>query len=278
MSGKEDGDLVTLSSSTDANVTATMGEEEEGDGDALPAIGDGGGSSRAETLHETSEPTHAARWNVSAGIVDRFPGNLGHRGGRDYAAALPENSLQALRATAPFQAAWRYLEFDVRETQDHQLVLFHDKTLGRLLPEGRANSAAAGHLSAAHGKPYQKITVAELTLAELQTLGLNGVSGWRVPTLDEFLAECRRLQVTAPVVVEVKDLRTPGAREAFLSKVSEFKAWHAQAARPRTEGDGWDFMDRNDTGDRLVLLGYVLENLNKNHTFILSSVMIYTIH
>jgi glycerophosphoryl diester phosphodiesterase len=51
---------------------------------------------------------------------------LGHRGAAT--AGLAENTLQSLRYAAPWSDV---LEFDLRMTSDHQLVLMHDVTLDR---------------------------------------------------------------------------------------------------------------------------------------------------
>ena len=73
------------------------------------------------------------------------PFNLGHRGGGDYFDFLPENSLATLVASLhgvgdndPIQTRkeFIYLEFDVRETYDNEIVVFHDKLSCRLLPAG----------------------------------------------------------------------------------------------------------------------------------------------
>jgi len=188
-------------------------------------------------------------------IEDTYKGNLGHRGGHDCVKSLPKNSLQSLRAAVHFQESWRYLEVNVRETGDNQLVVFHTSALHDMLPaddHGGNNAAAAQVLADGYDKPYSDLKVAEVTLAELQTLRLNGVPDWVVPTLDEFLDECRSLGVTAPVALEVKELRSSYARNSLLASVALFKEWHGTVVRPRADGDGWDFPSGSDD---LVLMG-----------------------
>ena len=223
------------------------------------AVEDGGGDDDLVSATAVDWAERSLSWlRGENSIVERYPGgNLGHRGGHDCVAILPENSLQSLRATATFQETFRYLEFDVRETSDRHVVLFHDSTLKRVLPPNGANQAAAKRLGKRHRKPYARLTVADVTLADIQSLWLNGIPGWRVPTLNEFLAECRSLPLTAPVALEVKELRSNVAREALLSAAADYKGWHASVARPRRSGDGWNFLRYGrDTGDRLVLLGF----------------------
>jgi len=189
------------------------------------------------------------RWTIE----DAYDGNLGHSGGHKYLDVLPENSLQSLRASIQFQHTWRYLEIDIRETADNKLVVFHDSTLHGEIPGGGANAAAAAKLADKYDKSYDDLKVAGVTLAEMKSLHLAGVPGFVVPTLEEFLDECRKLDLTAPVALELKDLRSGPAREDFLDVAAAFKAWHAGVARPRAPGDGWDFPSG---GDDLVLLGF----------------------
>jgi glycerophosphoryl diester phosphodiesterase len=85
---------------------------------------------------------------------------VAHRGG---AAIGPENTIEAGRASADLGVD--ALEFDLHETKDGRLVLMHDDTVDRTTSgQGR---------------------VADLTLAELQTLDAGG--GAKIPTLEEVL-------------------------------------------------------------------------------------------
>lgn len=53
-------------------------------------------------------------------------GLIGHRG---IAAHAPENTLRSFRLAAEQGIDW--IEFDIRLTKDHQLIIFHDDTLER---------------------------------------------------------------------------------------------------------------------------------------------------
>ena len=64
------------------------------------------------------------------------PLNCGHKGGYDCMKELPENSLALLNQIETLQRDpnFKYLQFDIRETNDKKLVVFHDKKLRRMLP------------------------------------------------------------------------------------------------------------------------------------------------
>ncbi|WP_166870625.1 glycerophosphodiester phosphodiesterase family protein [Salinibacterium sp. ZJ450] len=116
----------------------------------------------------------------------RAPGEAGfiaaHRGDR---SAAPENTLPALQAA--LDAGMSFVETDVQLSKDGVPVLMHDATVDR-------TTNGSGR-------------VADLTLAELQTLDAGGwfapeFAGVPVPTLDEYLA----LLVTteAMAIIELK--------------------------------------------------------------------------
>ncbi|MBD0316773.1 MAG: glycerophosphodiester phosphodiesterase [Nitrospiraceae bacterium] len=63
----------------------------------------------------------------------RQPLKIGHRGAAGHA---PENSILALKKGVELGAD--FVEFDVRRTSDGTLVLFHDRTLGRMTADARA--------------------------------------------------------------------------------------------------------------------------------------------
>jgi len=119
---------------------------------------------------------------------------LGHRvGAKGFDGERVENSLEALRHLAARDAAgdfafshFPFIEFDVQETKDGQLVLFHDAQLGRAIPDTGPNVTALQALRN-QGIDVETVTVQELTAAQLATLHLGGNPGVYVPTLKQFL-------------------------------------------------------------------------------------------
>jgi glycerophosphoryl diester phosphodiesterase len=127
---------------------------------------------------------------------------LAHRGASYYA---PENTLAAFRVAVEQQADW--LEFDVQQTRDGHLVVFHD-----LRVERTTNGRGA---------------VRELSLEELRSLD---AGSWfdpafgdeRVPTFDEVVALARAAGVS--IFPEVKDPRFyPGIEERVAATLRAYE-------------------------------------------------------
>lgn len=85
---------------------------------------------------------------------------FGHRGASSFA---PENTLKAFKKAIELKAD--YIEFDVQESKDGELVIIHDPTTTRM--------SGQEHL------------VKELTLEELKTLDMG--EGEEIPTLKELI-------------------------------------------------------------------------------------------
>lgn len=149
---------------------------------------------------------------------------IGHRVGFEgYTGTQIENTIPAVRALAAADAAGEYtsdripavhfpfIEFDVRETKDGELVLFHDIGLklafaldDELEEEENFRSGGGGGddkgsdtIINVNSKPLRDLaeqgidwhtaSVEDLTLEQLLTLHLGGREGQHVPTLKEFL-------------------------------------------------------------------------------------------
>lgn len=103
---------------------------------------------------------------------------IAHRGETSHAI---ENTLTALVAAANIGSD--YVELDVMETKDKQLIVFHDETLRRL-----ANKPDA---------------IKDLTLAEIKNISLvsNGLTD-RIPTFAEFIDTAKEHRIK--LLVEIK--------------------------------------------------------------------------
>ncbi|HAZ12453.1 MAG: hypothetical protein A2X86_16865 [Bdellovibrionales bacterium GWA2_49_15] len=162
--------------------------------------------------------------------------NIGHRvaaGEGEYHEALPENSLIALKTALlgktynghplQFHPNFSYLEFDVQETADGQLVLFHDRKIDRMFPQNSINGPSIQKILKSGHKSYDQLTIHDLTLEQLQTLVLKNSQGERIATLDNFLQGCLRWGLIRPVTLEIKYFYTDAAREYLLETYSAFK-------------------------------------------------------
>lgn len=119
---------------------------------------------------------------------------IGHRVGFiGYQGDEVENSIGALKAMAAADAAGVYdsahfpfVEFDIQETKDGELVLFHDVGLGRAFPKVGPNWKPLCMLRE-QGIDVTTATVQDLTIEQLKMLHLGGRDGVHVPTFAEFL-------------------------------------------------------------------------------------------
>src|SRR6185436_16667379 len=124
---------------------------------------------------------------------------LAHRGASAYA---PENTLAAFRLAIEQRADW--LELDVQQTKDGQLVVFHDLRMERTT-NGRGN-------------------LRDLTLEQVQALDAGSwygaqFAGERVPTFEEVVALARERGIR--IFPEVKDPRFyPGIEERVAAVIS----------------------------------------------------------
>ena len=164
--------------------------------------------------------------------------NIGHRLGGDYLNFVPENSLIALETSINgWQGAtpiikrpdFAYAELDVYETYDGELVVFHDTKLKRMLPNSGVNAEAykaiIANVKARTGKVYSanSLRMIHLTLDEIKTLTLKGKYEQKVPTLKEVLDLAEDLQISKPILVEIKDIYTDEGRDALVRLVKDYQ-------------------------------------------------------
>ncbi len=175
--------------------------------------------------------------------------NLGHRSGggpQEFHKDVAENSLLALKFSLegrdgeiPIQDSdeFLYLEFDVQETKDQKLVIFHDKTLIRMIPNiGRNRDLYEELLNSEDFKrriPFYRrfasgLKVSDLYLEDLKRFWLNDSFSQKIPTLEEFLNYLEKYQIRKPVAIEIKYLRTDKARAELLRQLSHFNKEYMQ--------------------------------------------------
>jgi len=117
---------------------------------------------------------------------------MGHRVGYEgFSGPHCENTIEALKDVAAKDARgdfssrhFPFIEFDVQETKDSTLVVFHDRGLSRAFPVIGPNVEA---FKVAGVDPEAAATVQELTATQLTSLHLGGREGVHVPSLKEFL-------------------------------------------------------------------------------------------
>lgn len=168
--------------------------------------------------------------------------NYGHRGGSDIIKNYPENTLAVLERSLleiedkkPLQLHrnFKYLEFDVRETYDNELVVFHDDKIKRMIPFIKKNKDHFQRLlkdpSFISRFSKKKIRFKDLEVKKLTSEEIRGFTIYyknietKVPTLDEFLSHAIKWRLRKPVIVEVKNLFSDKARNDLIFKIKDFK-------------------------------------------------------
>ncbi len=162
-----------------------------------------------------------------------FAKNLGHRAGGgkgEYYSHLPENSLVALEHSLndiQFDNEFLYLEFDIQETKDGKLVVFHDKTIRRMINK-KQNIESLNIIYEENDVSYFKkklnlLKIYELTYEQLQTLHLTDHPDQKVPTLEEFLALSKEVGLRKPMSVEIKYIYSKQAKEKAITLLRNFR-------------------------------------------------------
>lgn len=145
--------------------------------------------------------------------------NLGHRLGGDIIEEFPENTLDAFRIAMQqheSKEGYLYSECDLRETADHQIALFHDWDLARLVPDTQENRDALSVKQI-----DDSILFKDFTLQQLQQLKLQG--GARIPTLDQFLACAAELHPEKLILLEIKLFHSDAARARVIQQAQAFR-------------------------------------------------------
>ena len=174
--------------------------------------------------------------------------DLNHRGGceNDYyhkIMLLPENSLICLEAglvgigggeMLQDSEMFEYLEFDVRETKDHEIVVYHGGSKGRIFgKDGPASTSNAMIPYSAYNKAvyesfnigisWKKVRVKDVTLEQISQFKLYGEYDQFVPSLQEYLQATITFGLRRPLMVELKDIYSIDGRDKLLQIVSSYK-------------------------------------------------------
>lgn len=149
--------------------------------------------------------------------------NIGHRMGGDIIKPTPENTLETLQVLLnnhQNSPKLRYIEFDIRESKDSVIFVFHDKALKRLVPMSIYGN---GDIL----KPLLKNNRGDILLAQLDSASISNLNlsadSIKIPTLPAVLNFIKDSGYKGRVYIEVKDLRTIAARGSLLKLVNDFK-------------------------------------------------------
>lgn len=161
--------------------------------------------------------------------------NCGHRAGADCGTGLPENSIELLQVVLQCKDKqglvyqdrpdFRYVEIDIRETKDGELVLFHDDLLNPTFPENVRNGHFLDKLtdSDEYLEGPRLVSICDLELAQLKQLTLSSVSRVKLPTLADFLHAAKQFHLRRPLIVEMKHLHSEQAKEKMIKLLADFR-------------------------------------------------------
>ncbi len=134
--------------------------------------------------------------------------NLGHRLGAS--GTRLENTIQGLHDSLKIvsDSKFRYWEFDVRESADGTLFVFHDDDISL---KGQST---------------------ETRFLEMDDIILAGKEiGISIPTLDQVISELEQRE--EPVMIEIKELMTDKCRAKIFDSITGKKSWKLMATPER---------------------------------------------
>ena len=157
-------------------------------------------------------------WFYRPGLLLLAP-NHGHRLGGDILNTYPENTLEVFRLAIDeieSNRQYQYSECDLRETKDHQIVIFHDADLSRLVPDTPENRSALGV-----EEIDDSISIEDLTLQQVQNLRLGG--GCQIPTLEQFFDCVKETNPQKPILLEIKFLHSEPCCQRVIEMTRDFR-------------------------------------------------------
>ena len=164
-------------------------------------------------------------------FFDHLPNIIAHRGAPRYA---PENTIAGLRQAAALGARW--VEFDVRLTQDHHLIVFHDEDLRRITHH---------HGLVAH---RDFAAIAELDAGD----------GQRVPELGQWLRVASELGLGINIEIKVDNASAP----IMMHQLSKALAsWSKQLPQPLISSSNHRFLKLYRAHDPQAVLALVSHGL-----------------
>ncbi len=130
--------------------------------------------------------------------------NSGHRLGTS--GTPTENTIKGLNSSLgnASRGDFRYWEFDIRESSDGKVFVFHDDEIE---VDGSSSETS------------------EMTFSQIRDAGLQ--QGFSIPLFSEVCEHLRDRE--EPVMVEIKHLETDQARSEVLETISMMNKWKAMA-------------------------------------------------
>ena len=137
-----------------------------------------------------------------------------------------------------------YVEFDLQETADGEIVLFHDDELDRLLPNNAINRESYLEILSdqetiarvgVENPSFKDLKIKHLTLLQLKTLKLGSSLTEGIATLDDFLEKSLLWDIRKPMTFEIKNFHSDEGRNKLIQTVKTYKNIYITQQRIRFE-------------------------------------------
>lgn len=175
-----------------------------------------------------------------------FGGLIGHRG---IAAHAPENTLSSFLLCKSQGVQW--VEFDVRLTQDNEIILFHDDTLDRTT----------------NGQGW----VHEQTLNYLRTLDAGSwfsskFAGEPIPLFKEILPKLVDLDLFLNIELKIPPQTTPEHENMLVLQLKNIleALWPKDKAFPLISSFHWNLLHKIRSYNEMLPLGFLHDACNES--------------
>jgi len=152
---------------------------------------------------------------IMMGIIEAK--NLGHRLGGDI--YKPENTLYSYKKAITNlykKEEFKNIEFDIRESKDGEIIVFHDSKIERIVPSSKHNLNVLKRVL--KKKKFNDIRIKDLTAKEISKLLLKYNS--TIPTLKDILDASEKWKIRKPIYIEIKSLHTDNTRYKLIDIAS----------------------------------------------------------
>jgi glycerophosphoryl diester phosphodiesterase len=186
----------------------------------------------------------------------KIPKIIGHRGAKGFA---PENTLTSFRKAKELGARW--VEFDVKETQDGALIIMHDDTLERTT-NGKGKVASTNFL--------------EIKKLDAGSWFHESFTNEKIPSFEETINLLKELNLGANI--EIKPCPNKEEKTAILVAKVLKNLWPKELPRPIVSSFSMESLVAAKKVFPELIIGALFETLPIDWKIIAKSVQASTIH
>ncbi|NHZ84338.1 MAG: hypothetical protein GWP19_00465 [Planctomycetia bacterium] len=181
--------------------------------------------------------------------------NIGHRLGGNMINEYPENTIECLQlflGRYSDDPHFSYLELDVQETKDSNLVIFHDNTIERIIPLDKfGNDTLLAKYINTKKESYNMI---DFSKNELMNFKLDE-RNTHISNLEQILSFLDSINFNKEILVEIKLLKTDKSKQHLIDIIDKYNnnlkiklmadVYHYQYSFTNPEVWCSEFKDRN---------------------------------